>query len=522
MIRPNRYETPNLELYQILMTHKRPMMWAFSCVMLVAIAVTFLSPKTYTSEAKLFVRLGRESLALDPTATTGQMALVHEPRESEINSVFELVKSRAILSNVVETVGPEVVLGTDSAVDRPQTANMVSQFNLFRPYSISDDALKYLSDNLTVVAIKKSNVINVSYEARTPELARQIVTRIIDQARDAHMRVNRTYGSHDFFTTQVDQFRGKVERLETTLRDLKNRTGVISPTEQRVLKVQQIGDLQTTLLRAEANLNGSAAEMQVQLATLEKIPQTVQTEETHNMPHSPVAAMREQLFALQVHEKELLSKFTESHPLSVLVRDQVSTLKKVIDNEAAEPQVTHAPNPAHREIHLAYLRGESSAASLQTHFSTLRGQLGAAREELTDINNHEVEIARLEREIAMETANYKKYSENLEQARIDHELQQRSISNLNLLQSPTYSITPTRPKHVLNLTLGLMGGLASSLMVGLFLEQRRGGLFNRSRRGRRSNRFDLPTAMTNGRFAHNGAEALQDHGVGVTDAAAAP
>ena len=46
--------------------------------------VTLLSPKEYRSQAKLFVRLGRDSA---PTATSGQKTIVVMPqsRESEIN-----------------------------------------------------------------------------------------------------------------------------------------------------------------------------------------------------------------------------------------------------------------------------------------------------------------------------------------------------------------------------------------------------------------------------------------------------
>jgi len=40
-----------------------------------AVAYTAVSPMYYGSEAKIFVRLGRESVSLDPTATTGQNGL---------------------------------------------------------------------------------------------------------------------------------------------------------------------------------------------------------------------------------------------------------------------------------------------------------------------------------------------------------------------------------------------------------------------------------------------------------------
>ena len=104
-------KTPTtLNLFELLQNHKRPMVWTFSGIMLVTIAVTFLGPRIYTSEAKLFVRLGRESAEMDPTATTDHVVMVHESREYEINSVFELLKSREVMSAVVTAVGPLVIL----------------------------------------------------------------------------------------------------------------------------------------------------------------------------------------------------------------------------------------------------------------------------------------------------------------------------------------------------------------------------------------------------------------------------
>src|SRR5215475_9351413 len=48
-------------------------------------AVYLFAPRTYRSEAKIFLRLGRESVGLDPTATTGQtLALQQADRKDEV------------------------------------------------------------------------------------------------------------------------------------------------------------------------------------------------------------------------------------------------------------------------------------------------------------------------------------------------------------------------------------------------------------------------------------------------------
>jgi uncharacterized protein involved in exopolysaccharide biosynthesis len=55
-----------------------------------------MSPRTYVSESSMFVRVGRESIALDPTVTTGATIEKTEPRESEINSLKDILRSRTL------------------------------------------------------------------------------------------------------------------------------------------------------------------------------------------------------------------------------------------------------------------------------------------------------------------------------------------------------------------------------------------------------------------------------------------
>src|SRR5215475_4950057 len=76
-------------------------------------AVVYLfAPRTYRSEAKIFLRLGRESVGLDPTATTGQtLALQQADRKDEVKSAIEVFKSRSIIGDAVDKLTPDVVLG---------------------------------------------------------------------------------------------------------------------------------------------------------------------------------------------------------------------------------------------------------------------------------------------------------------------------------------------------------------------------------------------------------------------------
>jgi len=194
------------------------------------------------------------------------------------------------------------------------------------------------------------------------------------------------------------------------------------------------------------------------------------------MPNSARDAMRQQLFVLEMRDKELQARYTEAHPLRIEVRRQLDMVRDQFSNEPAQTQVEQQINESYQEIDLATVKNEAVMVSLEAHVLALRGQLAPLEAELAGLVSTEVEIARLEREIEMGRANYKKKSDNLEQARIDHELEIKEISNLNMLQPPSYSITPTGPRRLVNLSLGAVLALSASLAVALFREQGSAGM----------------------------------------------
>ena len=94
-----------LTVYRALFRFKGRMIGFAVTVILLAVVGLLICPRAYESEAKLLLRVGRESVSLDPTATsTGQVIGLDRPLESEINSVIEVIKSRTILEKVLRSM----------------------------------------------------------------------------------------------------------------------------------------------------------------------------------------------------------------------------------------------------------------------------------------------------------------------------------------------------------------------------------------------------------------------------------
>ena len=110
---------PLQNFVRIAFRQKRKMTQAALAVLVLAGLWTLVSSRAYRSQAKLFVRLGRENATLDPTATVGQAPVlsVQQSRENEINTAVEILKSRVLLEKVADAVGAGAILGESPASD---------------------------------------------------------------------------------------------------------------------------------------------------------------------------------------------------------------------------------------------------------------------------------------------------------------------------------------------------------------------------------------------------------------------
>ena len=224
------------------------------------------------------------------------------------------------------------------------------------------------------------------------------------------------------------------------------------------------------------------------------MPDTEVSQETSGLGNEGTDRMRDQFYALQVREKEAQAKYTDDHPKLRQIRDQLAAARKLLDEEEkTRRQVTKEPNKLRRQAQSALLAEEPLLASLRAQSGQLKTQLAAVRGELSKLNEDELRLAATQREVDLLEADYRKYSTNLEQARIDQQLEIERMSNVSVVQPASYEPRPVRPRVALNLLLGLCAGALGGLALPLVLEQ-----FDRSLRTPEDveKHLDLPTLAT--------------------------
>jgi len=485
------------DVYYILFRHKLKAITFLIVVFVTVTLGTFLAAEVYRSDAKVLVRVGKESVSLDPTATTGPVITLGQQRENEIKSELEILNSQDLVEKVVDAMGPATFLRSADDMEgqggasgqaswqassvtgpikrglRATWASVTGLKESIIPGTLTDrdKAVLAVTKGLEIDTLKNSNIITISFEAQSRKLAQETINKLIGFYLDKHINVHRTRGSYEFFNQQTDQLRNSLVQAEEDLREIKNNTGIASLNEQRLVLVKRIGDLEQELEGTESALAASKAKLQVLRKTLSGLPETLVTQETVGTPNQGADLMRARLYDLQLKEQELLSRFTENSEQVQEVRRQIAEAQGLLDKEErTRTQTTRGLNEAHKQVKLALVTEEATFSSLEAKAREQRAQLSSNRGELKGVNDSEIRLTQAQREKDIQEANYRKYYEKLEQARIDNALEIEKISNITVVQPATYPAKPVRPRKALNLALGLFLGIFGGLGLAFFSE----------------------------------------------------
>ena len=415
----------------------------FVLVMAAVALVTFVPAPAYRSEANLLVRVGRENVFLEATTAAGRVASIGQSRESELSSELALLRSRDLAEQLVGALGPEVLLGKAPVDKAPSEAREV--------------AASHVMKNFGAELVKGSNVISATYVSDDPRLAQTALAKLIELYLEKHIQAYRASGSYEFFVEQTDRARAKLEKAEEEYTQLKNQSGVASMDDQRRITLGELGSQESEIGRIQADISASKSRIASLEAQANSSSAAVRAAR-ESVSNSPADDIRKKLNALAIEEEELLSKFQPENSRVQKLRDQIAKLTELLDSAIRE------------ELSSATYSETLHLRTLEAKLGSVTRGAGTERTKRDALINVEARMSQLEREIAIDAANYREYSQKLEQARIGIALERERISNISVVQEPTLPADPFSPQKALNLALGLLIALFGGIGVAFVAE----------------------------------------------------
>lgn len=327
----------------------------------------------------------------------------------------------------------------------------------------------------------------IRYSAGSPELAQQVNSELTTLFIDENLKSQQQLSASTtaFLDGQLVEARAKLAEQEAKVRAFK-ATHLGSLPNQLASNVQIMSGLQSQL-QATQHAVESAEQQKLYLQSLLQQYQSVQDSlVSGDSTVTPPEALEAELKTLRVHLADARSKYTDSYPDVVALKDQIAKteqLKKEIEDEIAAKQQESADVAADAsESRPASMRNgtlnpmmqiQSQLKVNQMEIENLHQQERKIQSELTEYQARlngtpqtEQELADISRGYEESQVNYNSLLQKQMQSQLATSLEQRQQGQqFRIIDPPSLPYKPSAPNRV----LVSLGGLILGLAVGTVL-----------------------------------------------------
>lgn len=434
-------------------------------------AVLWACPNRYASDGLFYARLGRGSVAVDPTLDASQTVSLQDSRSSEVNSISEMLNSREFADRVVKKVGVREINYPRTWIDRladrtgailsgvassPAVSSSVMDRTEYDIQVAHEEAVNKVMKAVSIKVPKNSYTISVAAQVSDPMLAQKIVQAFMEEYGSYHVEAHKSAGSLGFFSEQTEASHRVAIEARRKLQRARTETGWISTASAEESLRERILNLQLSLDDARSKFADAKSQADSLASRLDAIDEWIPMETT-KLANNAVDGMREQLYEVTLSDGEKLAKVTPSHPRYKILRDKLIQGEEIVNskNEDRE-QVVEALNPLRLTLETAFQTALTTAEGHSSSIDSLEASLAETRSDLNRLNEDAVRLAELTWASEIAEKNYLSHSQSLESSRMIQDLDNQNMSDVSVIQNASLNLKKVGPPRML---LTLVGGL---------------------------------------------------------------
>ncbi len=346
----------NLERYfQTVLDNK----WRIALFVLTVLIASYLIINSLTPQYKATATVHiekKESQVVDVQQLYG----LDNDSEEYLATEFEVIRSRPLAEKVVNklnlTSHPDFQK-KESLADRVPGLESVKNKLLgllgMGPEEIGDarvegelarrELIKDYHKRLGVLPMRKTQLVDISFEAPSPSLARDVANEHAAAYIEADLeaRLERTKTAASWLAGQVELLKTDLNRAEQQLADYIQQEGITDLNDIQVLNSQELKDLKTNLVQASAKLSEATIRRnQVQSArqdgTLESLPSVQADNVAQKLKLDVVLAQQKRAEAAKRYgpqHPKMLAATSDLNTASSGLRAQVNRIVETIEFE---------------------------------------------------------------------------------------------------------------------------------------------------------------------------------------------
>lgn len=306
---------------------------------------------------------------------------------------FEILKSRSIAETVIDKLQlakhPEFI-GKPGLRDSIQNL-LPFLANNREPVSAEQQQLRdrerlvaAFVERLSIEPVRKTQLVNIVYEANDPQLAADVANAIgeayIDSQLSAKMGI--TQKANDWLGGRLGELRLQLDASEKALQDFRLREGLIDVAGVRSLgsqELERLGQEITTMRSKKAQIDGFVRAVRQfgaeDMSRLESLPEIT--------AHPGVQQVKAAVISAERKVSELSKIYGPKHPKLISARSELSTIQKNL----------------HEQIQKLINGISEEANTVSQNLAALEAEMQRSKGQYQDLSGKEAEYQRLSREV---------------------------------------------------------------------------------------------------------------------------
>ncbi|ODJ93038.1 lipopolysaccharide biosynthesis protein [Pseudomonas viridiflava] len=466
------------DLLRLLFIFRREVKMTVVATFVVVLLGALLLPNRYESTALLLVKPGRDSSTVPIELSNRQAIVVPSALRDPLLDEERMLTGRPIMRKVSEKYLAELsraepetgVLasiknGLKSVVGAVVGAGRsVLQFiGLVEKRTQAERMAEDLEKNFKVRHEPGSSVMELTFTWNDPTTAQTVLKTWIEEYQLQRTKTLGRVSLYTFYESEVKNTGDNIISYKRQIQNYLNQLSAVSISQRLADTSQGLNDLRTERNNTTRAIASTKAGLDLLKKQLAAQPKTVSAgrELTLNPNRQD---LQNRINGKEVERQELLRSFKEQAPPIRAVNEEINNLKKLLNEQDATVQRSESitPNPIYNRMQNVYADQQTSFARLQTQLAQQNTQIAQLEADRQQALNLEPELSRLQNELDAAEKSYALYTDSLEKARIDRELDNSQISNIATIEEATYNPSRVFPKSLLMVLLAF----PLSLVVG--------------------------------------------------------
>ena len=392
---------------------------------LLALAVSFLLPRQYTSQTAVLVDLRTP----DPVAG-GSLGGVVSP--SYLATQVDIITGDRVAQRVVS------MLKLDEKSDQRQRWLAATEGH----GSLQVWLAEALKKRLDVRPARESNVINISYKGEDAESTARIANAFAQAYLDTNLALKtepaRIYA--EWFDEQAKASRSKLEDAQSRLSDYQQKAGIVTSDERLDYETAKLGAISAQLTDVQVATTDSQSKRKARSDSVAEV-----------MGSTLINGLKADIGRMEAKVQESSVNLGPNHPQLQRMQSELTALRQRLDTETRSIGAS---------INTAYQVGKDRERELL-------GAVASQKSRVLRINKDRDELNVYRRDVEAAQRAYEEVTKNASQTRLQSLTNQTNVVRLNTAIEP---LTPSSPKTVLNLLIAAFFGTLLGICCVLFLE----------------------------------------------------